>query len=94
MDRLQFILLATLIGNILIFYVLAMVWWLKLAPLYKIMIVFVTGIYPIIGFTWYLVVFILERKRMKKRKLERKKRREEKKKKEEHRKKKEMELKQ
>jgi hypothetical protein len=83
MDRLQFLYFMTAVGNILIFVVLARVWWLKIAPLYQILIVFITVHYPIIGFIWYLVVFIRDRRRKKKRKEENKRKREERKKKKE-----------
>jgi amino acid transporter len=79
MDRLQFLYFMTVIGNILIFFVLARVWWLKLAPLYQILIVFITVRYPIIGFIWYLVVFIRDRRIKKKKKEENKRKREERK---------------
>jgi hypothetical protein len=73
----------SVVANILIFFVLARVWWLKIAPLYQILIVFITVRYPIIGFIWYLVVFIRDQRRKKKRKEENKRKREERKKKKE-----------
>lgn len=84
MDRLEFLQLASSIGFAMTGFVIGSVWWLNISVFRKLLPIIVVLKFPIIGFSWYWVEFVLDRREKKKeeqRKKEEKEKEEEKKKK-------------